>query len=145
MPRPSWDRPKPVEVRKERLAINMWDLSHLHPTMKVGFLGGKIDPTQPIWIDRDKPDETILEFVCNLFSAAVACDLLRSECRRSKEASVRVYLKRAEAWSRLPSTAILTVLEGKRFVLNPEWFPRKVKLIPIAPLPPEKFDWKKFK
>ena len=143
MPRPSYNRVvlAPVIERREKLAINLFDLSHLPTTLRSIALAGKLDASKAIWVDKSRLDETAVEFICSLLDAATVCDLLRSESRRANDPPIRAYIKRTETWNRLPHTAILTVVESGRVQLSREWFPEKIELIEIAPLPIEKFSW----
>lgn len=123
------------EERRERLALNLWDLEKLvHPTVRLLMnLGNNMDLANAIWVDRDRLDETAVAFICPLLQAACIVDVLRSENRRHGERAVRIYLKRAEAWTRLPEVTVLTVLKDGHAELNPLWFPEPIKLEEYKP------------
>ncbi len=130
--------PKQVEQRRERLGINLNDIDLIHPLMRQSLLkdgAGKpiVDPMDTTWVDRSKADETSIPFTCDLLTAALVLDLVRSEARKANDPPIRAYIKRATAWERLPHAAVLTVVWDGKSVLSPSIFPeeKRVELIPV--------------
>jgi hypothetical protein len=133
--------PKQNLRRNVKLGINPFDLANVP-----GFILGNIlkDPktnewritqTRPIIVDKARPDEQCVEFVCSLITAALCIDLLRNEGRQLGNGEiVRAYLKR-EAWARIPHSAILTRVEKGTIILNERWFPIIEEAEPIVAKP----------
>ena len=91
-------------------------------------------------INSEKEDEIAVELTCQLLTAALAIDILRSENRRDKIEPVRAYLFR-EKWAKLPSHAVLTVEHRGMIVLNSIYFPRIVGVQESTPLAPKKMTF----
>lgn len=134
--------PTIIEHRKEQLAINAIDLDALDPILRIRITRDKegnnrLDFRQAIPVETEKASSTrAIAFCCDLLTAALCCDLTRSENRREGGPIIRVYLKKADAWTRLPEKAILTLVEEGKPILNPEIFPMQVRpsdLMPLAP------------
>ncbi len=119
-----------------RLGINLFDLQRMPATLRDGLLGGKLALRKDaLVIAGDDPDETVVPLTCDLLTAALALDLVRSHDRRHSEDPTRVYLFR-KAWTRLPGAAVLTLDrgEGLPVILSPEWFPDSVEVVEPKPL-----------
>ena len=115
---------KSLLARPEKLAVNVYDLEGIDAAIRQRVLGpqlDKLDAKNPVWIDRNRDDESAVIFTCDLLTAALACDILRSECRRENGPVIRLYLKKG-AWQKVPSTAILTAIINDKAVLNPAVF-----------------------
>lgn len=136
MPRKSTDRP-PAPDRPERLALNLWDLQHLHPTVQ-SLLAGRFDRRQEalVWVDRSRTDETAVPILGPLLDAACLVDVVRAEAIKGGGDPIRAYIYR-KTWTRLPAGAVLTQVENGQPVLCPEWFPGVVECAPYAPPPPK--------
>lgn len=126
--------PKIKEItddRPERLAINIADLTRLDEFVLRQLLGGKLDGS-PTRTDKYRADEAAVMLTCDLLTAAIACDVIREHDREAGDPVTRVYLRRVEAWRRLPADAVLTVVEreGDRqsVVLNPDVFVEDVSV-----------------
>lgn len=109
----------PKVVENLLLAVNITDLTRLDTLTRQLVLGNKLDLNFPVHIG---PDEAAAMFKTELLEAAMACDVLRSEAKRSNR-PVRVYLKRRSVWSRLPADVPLTSLIDNQCCLNPDIFP----------------------
>lgn len=127
--------------QRYRLAINLFDLDKLPTELQARLLGGKLEKTTvPVDLDRTQTSIAV-PFKCDLVTAALAIDIIRSECRRSKEAPIRAYINRGgEAWSRLAERDVLSVKGESGWILNEEIFVDKspVEIAPPIPLLPEK-------
>lgn len=108
--------------RPEKLAVNLFDLDHLHPAVRAAALGGKL-AGEAVRVDDERIDETAVEFRCPLLTAASALDVLRSEARKAGDPPIRAYIKRQGWWQRLPHAAVLTRVREGKVELSPEWFP----------------------
>lgn len=123
-------------MRRERLGVNLFDLERIDPFVRSQMrLSDRLDLGAPVWVDRNRPDEHAVAFKCDFLTAALLCDVIRHRDRQAGVYPTRVYLFR-EAWSKLPSTAVLTVVVRgtsgvERCVLNPE-------LLKPPPPPPAK-------
>lgn len=95
----------------------------------------RIGQDKPIVVDKDRPDEQCVEFVCGLMTAALCIDLLRNEGRHHKnQEMVRAYIKRGEGkWTRLPHTAVLTYVRAGTILLSEKWFPIHEEPEPLTP------------
>ena len=122
---------KPREDRRERLAVNLYDLTNVHELVRASLLGGKLDLAKEsvVWVDNSRLDETAVPFICDLLTAASCLDVLRSEARKVNDPPIRAYIYR-EAWTRLPHYAVLVNIEDGKAVLSSEWFPRKAEAAP---------------
>src|SRR5262245_16547098 len=135
--------PKITSSRKERLAINLFDIGRLGPALRNRFLAGKLNLQEPIWVDRNNPHETAVAFLqerTGLMLAAVICDLIRSEDRKANRPPSRVYLNRGNGWLRIPGNAVLTQDEGGGLTLNSDVFPVADPFLPpeLSPVMPER-------
>lgn len=123
MPRPSV-KPVPSDRsagRRERIGLSIFDLDVVHPEVRAGFLGGKLDLSRERIARVD--GDAVAPFSCLLVEAAVAADLVRSECRRVGDPPPRAYVSIAMAWRRLPPEAVLTEVRDGVLTLSEEWFP----------------------
>lgn len=126
--------------RKERLAINLFDLDRVDPTIRGILLGGKLELSRAnvIKVDKTKPDETAVEFTCGLLSAASICDTIRSHDMQAKESVTRVYIFRGRVWVKLGAKDLLTIVQDDSVRLNPVIFPPLPEESgPGVPLEPE--------
>lgn len=128
--------PPATDDRPERLAINLFDLQHLHPFIH-GMLTERFDGRKEslIWVDRSRMDETAVPLLGPLLDTACLVDILRAEASKFGN-ECRAYLCRARAWVRLPASAVLTVVENGKPRLAEEWFPGAVESTPYQPPPP---------
>lgn len=111
------------ERRKERLAVNLFDIDSLEPTMRLFLISGKIDFKLPVRVG-ESIQETAVPFQCRLLEAATACDIIQEEQRKVGLPPVKVYLD-AEGtgfWIRIASSTQFTVVHGGKVALNPEVF-----------------------
>lgn len=125
-----------VNGRRERLAINLCDVTdeaRLSEFMRTTLLGGKLAET---WINVDprQIDEAAVEFTCDLLTAACICDTIRTHDRLVKDSPTRVYLRRADAWRRLPGNVLLSIVSDGELKLNPIVFP-DTSSVPAASKP----------
>ena len=125
-----------MPVPGPRLAVNIADLTRIDPVICEMMLSGKLGRS-PIAADPGRPDEAAVEFICDLLTAAAACDVMRGHDRRAGDHPTRVYLRRAVAWVKLPAAAQLTLVEDGKCVLNPEWFPALLPVPDASPLTAE--------
>jgi len=118
------------------LAINLPDLDRVDQFIRTTLLAGKVDTGQAVVTDRNRMDEIAVRFTCGLLAAACVCDTIREHDRRAGDPPVRVYLRRAEAWVKLPASAVLSVVADGGVRLNPLLFPNSREPIePAAPVP----------
>lgn len=121
-----------------RLSINLFDLDRIAPEMRGPMLAGKLDLTKDVRAGEGKSDERADEravvFTCSLLEAAIIIDTLRSHDRQVGDFPTRAYLQRREAWNRIPSEAVLTVVRNGKCKLNPTWFPIEVSAAKPSPL-----------
>lgn len=127
--------------RKERLAVNVFDLTRIPAMVRGLLLDGKVDTTKPLFMDKERPDELGVEFICDLLNAAATCDVLRNEGRRSG-VPMRAYIRQRGSWTRLPHSAVLTEIVGDTCVLNTELFPPTDAEMPTpAPYETKPLEW----
>ena len=118
---------------KERLAINLFDLDRVSPDIRPVLLGGRLQLT-PIRMDKDRPDETGVEFTCPLLEAALIIDTLRGHDKKVGDYPTRAYIRRGTAWTKLPGDRILTIISEEGDIrLNSLFFD-----VPPAPAIPKK-------
>lgn len=123
--------------RRERLALNLFDLDRMDATIRQLFLGGKLDLSAAIKVDSKRFDEAAVAFVCPLLTAACICDTLRYHDRQVRNHPTRVYLQKARAWTKFPRDAVLAVVVDGKPKLNPEWFPGVPEAVaPVKDVPP---------
>lgn len=123
-------KPTPVfESSAPALAVNIADLTRLHPSIRQMILQGRIDPkAAPIRTDRERPDEAAVELRGDLVTVASIVDILREHDGRAGEYPIRAYIRRGKTWTKLPGNATLTLVLNNDVVLNPEHFPNEAKL-----------------
>lgn len=112
----------PQKESRPRLAINLFDLDHLHPVVRASALAGKLGK-EAVRVDDERMDETAVEFTCDLLTAASVLDVLRSEARKTDDPPIRAYIKKQGWWQRIPHIAVLTRVREGKVELSPEWFP----------------------
>jgi hypothetical protein len=145
-----------AEKRKERLAVNIFDLDRLSPLVRGKLFrdgeGDRIDLTHAVRVGPEK-DEAAVVFTCPLLTAATVCDILRSNDRKfnqeirerglkgHEERQTRVYLFRGRSWVPVPRDVILTrQTPDKQVILNPNVFPLKPTFVEPVPLEAEAVD-----
>ncbi len=133
--------PRPLPTQKvptERLAINLFDIGRVDLGVLRLVLGGKLDLRKEAAIRISKlAEDTAVPFTCDLLTAAIACDVLRSENRKLGENPIRIYLaKPGGNWSRLGGNEVLTITEGG-VALDPRVFPSMVTAESYDPLVPK--------
>ena len=117
----------------KRLAINLFDLDRLHSHLRSKIAGMlKVAPID-VSYDRKNSTECALEFSCDLLAAAMLCDVLRSHDREAGDSPIRLYLRKSEAWTRVPEGAVLTMKIAGRYQLNPAIFSGEAE--PPTPVP----------
>ena len=119
--------------RTERLAVNLYDLDRVAPSLRASLVAPRLDLTKPIdmgW-DRKSDDETAVVFNCDLLSAAIICDTLRSHDRAAGDSPTRVYLFK-KVWTRVASHVVLTELVDGRCQLSPDVFVVEVEAAPVV-------------
>ena len=128
---------KAGESRKERLAVNLYDLERQDPAFRGPDLLSRLDAGAPVWVDRNRKDEHALVFCCPLLEAALIIDLLRSEDRKAGDPPTRAYVRRGALWAKLPGNTVLTELgrDGKARLSRKE-FPAPIEAAPRLAPPP---------
>ena len=124
-----------IAGRIEKLAVNLFDLDRVQPTIRELMLGGKLDTSQAIQMDKDRMDEAGVVFSCDLLTAACICDTIRSHDRVAGLYPTRVYVCK-RSWSKVPGTVALAKVEDQVLKLNPEVFTEeqvKIEAPRIAP------------
>lgn len=124
--------------RKERLAINLFDLDATTVEMRVMLFGEGmklLDLQNPIRIDPNDINETAIELRHTLLVGAAALDTFQSGRRKFGDAPAKLYIHRGQTWVRLPGTTLLTVVRHGRPALNPLVFGAEVitKATPLQP------------
>lgn len=111
-----------LSVRKESLAVNLFDLDRVDPMIRSILLKDKVD-CKPTRMDDSRVDEVGVEFTCSLLDAACIIDTLREHDKRAGESHpTRAYLRRESAWRKIPYGVSLALVVSSRAVLNPEVF-----------------------
>ncbi len=127
----------PPPERKERLALNIFDLTRCDPTILQMLLSGNLDTSGSYIIaDRGKVDERGVILTCNLEKAAAICDIIRNHDRKVGDYPTRVYVNRGgETWTRITVEAQLTLaaVDGDKRILNPALFGSGVKELAVLP------------
>lgn len=107
------------------LALNIHDAERMDPEMRVKMLKGRVDLGRVVDMRFDRTPEAkeaAVVFTCDLLSAAIIIDLLRSHDREAGDFATRAYIKK-NAWGRIPSNVVLTIKNGdQKTSLNPEIF-----------------------
>ena len=118
-------RRREEESRKEKLAINIFDIDRLDPTIRHNLLKGKLatDRTAVLRLDKEHLHETALPFTCGLLTAGAICDIIRGIDRRMGDSPTRVYVFKGLNWTKVPFNKLLTVVKDSQAVLNPAIFP----------------------
>lgn len=131
--------------RKYKLAVNLFDIGLLEPTVRDIMLGGKISLLKEdiVWVNTSRLDETAVLFTCDLVTAAALLDVIRSQGRNGFLPLIRAYINRNAAdgkgsWSRLVHTEVLTVVENGKVKLNPDIFLTEKEFVPGSPLTPKR-------
>jgi len=125
--------------RKERLAINVYDLERAdEPFLRRLELRKRLID-RPISMDEDKKEPDVknvaLEFSCDLLTAASICDVIRSHDQRSGDYPTRVYIFRKSAWSQLSQSAILVETVDDEMRLSRKVFPQEINVEDLIPPP----------
>lgn len=114
------------ESRKDKLAINLFDLDELVSPLRMYVVGDRVDYSKPIRVG-ESISETAVPFSCGLLAAATACDVLQSELRKAKLQPVRIYSAKEDgSWRSMPAGTLYTVLHDDLVALNPEVFGKQV-------------------
>lgn len=117
-----------------RVAINLKDLDRIVPAMRQSLLTGKLALAEgAIRTDPARADEAAVAFCCDALTAALVCDIVRSHDRRAGDAPTRCYLFR-KAWSKVPGTVALSVVEDGQAKLNPALFGERIEAEEPTPL-----------
>ena len=148
-PNPSTEKPltnsssdSTVNLRTSvKLGVNPFDLASIPPFILGNVLRDaeknewRIRQDKPIIVDKDRPDEQCVEFVCGLLTAAMCIDMLRNEGRHHGNNEIlRAYIKRGNGkWTRIPYAAVLTLVVRGVIVLNEKLFPIEEEPEPLAP------------
>lgn len=129
--------PLPSQVKKFRpeLAVNLLDLDRVEPLILSMLLGGKLDQSRVIRMDRNAMDEMGVAFTCDTVTAAACCDTLRNRDKGAKQYPTRVYRWGGRAWSKVPGNMTLTVIQGDEVVLNPAVFRVEAEEVEMVPPP----------
>ena len=136
MPQPVKRKPElKLPQRTERLAVNLFDLLRLNEFVRATMVTPLLNPDKAAIVrpDPSRLDEGAVEFACPLLQAACVMDVLRAHDREAGDHPTRTYLRRAEAWVKLPAAALLTIINNGKAWLNPELFP--LTAIPTGPKP----------
>lgn len=107
--------------KRIKFAINLYDIDHINPFIRGIMLKGKVNTETPIRVDKNKPDETAVEFTCDLLTAALTIDVLRNEQRKVNSPSIRAYIYK-KTWRRIPYNQVLTVIDEGKTKLAPDVF-----------------------
>lgn len=122
-----------------KLAICLYDLDRVDPTIRGALLGGKLDLSKPILTDPDRMDETAVAFRCDLLSAACIIDTIRAHDFLAGDHPTRCYLSRTgKTWTKLPGRVVLSRAVKGKISLSPDVFgveDRSVELIALKPKP----------
>ena len=111
-----------VQERPERLAVALFDLDRIEPSIRKMILGGKLDLSVPFRVDAwDVAEDTMVPFSCPLIDAASICDVVRDRDRRAGDPPTRVAVFK-QTWQRLSGTVLLTVMVKGKVTLNPAAF-----------------------
>lgn len=119
----------PSIARKEKLAVNLYDLDRVDPLIRGELLADKLAPL-PIKVDANRDDEVAVEFSCDLLTAAVICDILRGHDREGGDNPTRIYIKRDARWLKVPSHVVFVDTSTGVARLNSALFP--VKVVPAV-------------
>ncbi len=131
----------PAHMQEWKLAINLYDLDRIAPTLRTKLFSGRLDLSKPLstaWDRTNIKEEVAVLFTCDLLTAAIICDTVRSHDRKAGDFPTRLYLKR-KSWARIPSGVVLTALtEENKCVLNPKVFSLEMGKLGQTPLTPSK-------
>lgn len=125
-------------TRKERLAVNLFDLDRIDPLIRGVLLKDRL-VREPIKVDPNVIDEVAVEFKGSLLSAACVCDTIRARDKEAGDHPTRVYIYRSKAWTKLSGSVVLSevVLINEHSMecrLSPTVFPPPIADIPRIPL-----------
>lgn len=120
---------------KERLALAVEDLFRLLPEQRKKILKGKLNVSELVNTSGEGAKRVpAVAFTCDLLTAALACDAVRSTNRRLGEPPARIWVFR-QTWSPVPGNAVFTLDDGGKAVLNPDVF--RIELAPVALVAPQ--------
>ena len=138
---PRVDRPPPVKAAeldapRGSLALSLFDLDHLDPAYVGMVLQGKVSGGGVARPDPDDPKQAAAVLNCELLTACIAADLLRSELRREcgEAKALRCWIKR-DGWVRLPNFRPLSLTVEGEVALNPALFEPELPVKPAVPPP----------
>lgn len=110
--------------RRERLAVALTDLDRVPPEVRTHLLAGRLDLSQAIRVGQDRMEDVpAVVFSCDLLTAAIVCDMLRSNDRKVGDAPTGLYINKNQSWSRITNNTVLTVVINGKAKLNPKVFP----------------------
>lgn len=119
-----------------KVAINLFDLQRLQSGVRSPLLRGKLDLKAPT-MRAGGGDEVGAVFRCDLLTALLVCDIIRSHDVRDGRSQTRVYATdRNGRWYRLPDEAALTIKSTEGMIPNPTFFANELSVVapPIAPV-----------
>lgn len=109
--------------RKEKLAISLVDLDRLSPQLRAK-VARILDLTQVIEVGFDRVTRVpAVVFTCDLLTAAIVCDGIRSDDRKHHRQPTNLYVNRDRSWGRITNEIVLTVELASGIQLNPTFFP----------------------
>ncbi len=128
--------PELKRKKVEELCLHLSDLDRIDPLVRGMLLKDKVDLERgPIRVDPSKVDAAGVGFLCDTLTAAILCDVIRSNDRKLRQPVTRVYLKRADAWAQLSSDLVLTEVENGKVRLNWSVFTSQIERVDTVPLP----------
>lgn len=117
-----------------KLAVNLLDLDRLDPLTRQILIAGRVDAGAMVMVGK----EIAVPFSCDLLLAACLCQAVRNLDRRADRAPCRVYLKKADAWNKVPGIVDLITVEGGKCLLNPAAVPPEPVPTHAMPIPGRK-------
>lgn len=124
-----------------KLGLNLFDVMKMNPYLRKTVLRDKegrphIDLSKAVRLNPEQPEDTLVVFLCDTMASALIVDIVRNDNRIEGTEPCRSYIDRGKGWVRLSPSAILTITEDGKPILNPDLFPVKIELAPlIAPVP----------
>lgn len=129
-------------AENNRLALPVSVLELIDPGLRERLsLASRLERT-PIRLDSDKVH--IVAFSCDLLTAALICDIIRSNDRKLGDRASPIYRQRSPGgkWVRASDTTVFTTTDtdGKAH-LSVDVFPEVIKPEDLIPPSPQKVVW----
>lgn len=126
---PRRDRLRRRYQRTERVAVALEDLDRLDKQFKLNLLAGRLDLST---IVEPAKGVACVVFSCDIISAAIVADLIRSDDRKNARTPSAIYMERNTVWSAMKPDDVWTVVVNDLIHLNPLIFPAPSDILQLG-------------